>query len=229
VKDFDIFYVDPNYIRIKNTYFNYVNRKTSIRKCFYKHITYSEGLIMVDVGVGISPVSPKPKHTLFIDFAEEAINYLQQQGYQAKYGDIIDLPLESDYADVIFCSEVLEHVENYKTALKEMHRTLKTGGDLILTVPVHDKYWDLEDENAGHLQRFNPELLSQYLTDVGFRIIEEKPIGSWLERELSKLGFRIFIRQKNKGPLRKSVILASRVANCVLYLVVSASLLFTSK
>jgi ubiquinone/menaquinone biosynthesis C-methylase UbiE len=229
VKDFDIFYVDENYIKIKNSYFNYRNRKTSIRKCFYKHITYSEDLIMVDVGVGISPVSPKPKHTLFIDFAKEAINYLQKQGYQAKYGDIIDLPLETNYADVIFCSEVLEHVEHYKTALKEMHRILKNGGNLILTVPVHQKYWDFEDEHASHLQRFDPEFLRQDITDVGFRIIEEKPIGSWLERELSKLGVRIFLRQKNKGPLGKSVILASGVANCILYLAVRASLLFTSK
>lgn len=229
MEDFDIFYVDENYIRIKNSYFNYRNRKTAIRRCFYKHVKYNEDLSLVDVGVGISPVTPKPERTLFIDFAEEALNYLRRKGYQTKYGDVIDLPLESDYADVIFCSEVLEHVEHYKTALKEMHRTLKNGGHLILTVPVHQKYWDFEDEHAGHLQRFDTELLNQDLTDVGFRIIEEKPIGSWLERELSKLGVRIFVRQKNKGPLRKPVILASGVANCILYLAVRASLLFTSK
>jgi ubiquinone/menaquinone biosynthesis C-methylase UbiE len=229
VEDFDIFYVDENYIRIKNSYFNYRNRKTAIKQCFYKHVKYNEDLILVDVGVGISPVTPQPECTLFMDFAEEALNYLQQKGYQAKYGDIIDLPLETNYADVIFCSEVLEHVQDYKTALKEMHRTLKNGGHLILTIPVHQKYWDFEDEHASHVQRFDPELLSQDITDVGFRIVEEKPIGSWLERELSKLGVRIFIRQKNKGPLSKSVILVSRMANCILYLVVRASLLFTSK
>ncbi len=229
MEDFDLFYVDENYTRIKNSYFNYRNRKRAIRRCFQKNIKNDAGLVLVDVGCGISPVTPRPKQTLCIDCASEALKDLQQKDYSTKLGDITDMPLEADFADVVFCSEVLEHVEQYKTALSEMHRVLKNGGHLILTVPVHDKYWDFDDEHAGHFQRFDPEMLSQELNEVGFRIIEEKPIGSWLERELFKLGVRIFIRQKSKGPLRKSTILASRVANCVLYLVVRGSLLFTSK
>ena len=166
---------------------------------------------------------------MYIVCAGEAHKQLEQKGYLVEYGDIIDLPLEADFADVVFCSEVLEHVQNYKTALKELYRILKTGGTLILTVPVYKKYWGSDDRFVGHLTRFEPTSLRQNLTDVGFGIIEEKAIGSWIERKLTRRGVKVFKRKKGKEPFGKVIVLMSRIANCLLYSIVRTSLLFTSK
>jgi ubiquinone/menaquinone biosynthesis C-methylase UbiE len=229
VEGFDLFYFDKHYIAFKNSSFNYWNRKKEIRACFHKYVEYDKNLVLVDVGAGISPVTPKSKQTLFIDCAREALKHLEQKGYHVQYGDITDLPLEADFADVVFCSEVLEHVQNYKTALKELYRILKTGGTLILTLPVHKKYWGSDDRFVGHLTRFEPASLRQNLTDVGFGIIEEKPIGSWIERKLTRRGVKVFKQKKGKEPFGKVIVLMSRIANCLLYSIVRASLLFTSK
>jgi ubiquinone/menaquinone biosynthesis C-methylase UbiE len=183
----------------------------------------------VDIGCGISPVSPHPRRTLFLDCAVEALKHLQQKGYNTKEGDIINLPLDAGFADVVFCSEVLEHVENYQTALKEMHRILKTGGRLILTVPVYEKYWGSDDRFVGHIFRFEPEPFKKLLAEAGFSVVEEKPVGSWLERKITRRGVKVFMRQKMKEPFSKTIVLASRIVNYIAYLIVLVSVLFTSK
>ncbi len=50
-------------------------------------------------------------------------------------GSIYTLPFEDNYFDVVICSEVLEHLDNDKKAVVELHRVLKKGGTLLVTVP----------------------------------------------------------------------------------------------
>ena len=226
---FDLFYLDKHYIAFKNSSFNYWNRKRAINKSFRKYTKHNTDLVLVDVGCGISPVTPKPKQTLFLDCASQALKHLEKKGYNTKQGDITNLPLEANFADVVFCSEVLEHVQGYKTALNELHRILKTGGTLILTVPVLKKYWGSDDRFVGHLTRFEPASFIEDLADVGFGIIDEQPIGSWLERKITRRGVKVFIHQKNKEPFGQMIVMVSRIVNCIAYLAVLASLLFTSK
>lgn len=63
-------------------------------------------------------------------------------------GDITNLPIEDNSYEFILCTEVIEHVWDFQTAIKEMHRILKPGGTCILTTrflfPIHevpDDYW----------------------------------------------------------------------------------------
>jgi SAM-dependent methyltransferase len=45
------------------------------------------------------------------------------------------LPYANDSFDIITCSEVVEHLENYRRLFREIHRVLKPGGLLIVTTP----------------------------------------------------------------------------------------------
>jgi SAM-dependent methyltransferase len=46
-----------------------------------------------------------------------------------------DIPLPDNIADVILCTEVLEHVSNPAEVVRELARLLKPGGQLFITVP----------------------------------------------------------------------------------------------
>jgi predicted SAM-dependent methyltransferase len=50
--------------------------------------------------------------------------------------DITALPMDDSSFDCFICLHVLEHVENDKTALKELNRVLKPGGWGIIQVPM---------------------------------------------------------------------------------------------
>lgn len=54
---------------------------------------------------------------------------------EAKLGSCLDIPLESNSADIVMFHQVLEHISNPTIALREINRILKPAGWLILSVP----------------------------------------------------------------------------------------------
>jgi SAM-dependent methyltransferase len=49
---------------------------------------------------------------------------------------IVDLPFADDRFDVVLCSHVLEHIEDDRRALSEIHRVMKPHGWAILQTPM---------------------------------------------------------------------------------------------
>jgi len=56
------------------------------------------------------------------------------------------VPVRSGSIDAVICFEVLEHVKDESASLREIRRTLKPGGDLLVTVP--NKWWIFETHGA---------------------------------------------------------------------------------
>jgi SAM-dependent methyltransferase len=50
--------------------------------------------------------------------------------------DVTDIPFPDDRFDVILCSHVLEHVQDDRRAMQELHRVLRPGGWAVLQVPI---------------------------------------------------------------------------------------------
>jgi SAM-dependent methyltransferase len=60
--------------------------------------------------------------------------------------DVMDLPFAHNSFDFLICNHVLEHVDNDRLALAEIHRVLKPGGWAILMCPVdYQRATTLED------------------------------------------------------------------------------------
>ena len=51
-------------------------------------------------------------------------------------GSAYKLPFGDNTFDMIICSEVLEHLHEYKEAINEVHRVLKPGGKFLASVPA---------------------------------------------------------------------------------------------
>jgi len=60
----------------------------------------------------------------------------------AKIDDVTNSALPESGFDLILCTEVIEHISDSTSALREMHRLLKPGGKLILSTP--QRYSPLE-------------------------------------------------------------------------------------
>jgi len=164
---------------------------------YKKHSDQKEKIIL-DVGCGISPVSPDYHKTIFIDSDKNAMTILKKSGKKTLLGDVEKIPVKNEYVDAVFSSEVLEHVPNYKKGIKEFYRVLKKDGLLFITVPTHMKYWAFDDDYVGHLRRFDPKKLEDEIRSEGFDILENKPIGSLIERELTKFLVRKAMKEDNQ-------------------------------
>jgi SAM-dependent methyltransferase len=67
------------------------------------------------------------------------------------------LPYADAQFDAVTCSEVIEHLENFRALLREAHRVLKPGGVLVLTTPnVLNAYSRLRYVASGFANLFGP-------------------------------------------------------------------------
>ncbi len=82
-----------------------------------------------------------------------------------------------DFFDTIIACEVLEHIEDDIEALTRWGGWLKPGGLLILSVPAHQRMWDILDENAGHVRRYERKLLIKLLTEQNYEIVAFEHYG----------------------------------------------------
>jgi ubiquinone/menaquinone biosynthesis C-methylase UbiE len=96
-------------------------------------------------------------------------------------------PFDDATFGVVWCSEVLEHLFEPEFALREMHRVLKPGGRLMVTVPHHGRFknvlialFNWEEHfvpSSPHIRFFTKRSLSRIATTVGFTSVRIKTCG----------------------------------------------------
>ena len=89
-------------------------------------------------------------------------------------GDALKLPFPDNSLDRVVCSEVLEHIWDYRGAIAELVRVLKPGGRMAVTVPTRwpeRVNWALDyeyhDSPGAHVRIFHQHELEQDLEDAG--------------------------------------------------------------
>lgn len=94
----------------------------------------------LDIGAGVGKLLSKLKAE-FPQMQPDACDFHVERfdlpGVQVKtvHLDRDPLPYADNSFDLITCTEVFEHVENYRAILREMRRILKPGGRVIITTP----------------------------------------------------------------------------------------------
>jgi ubiquinone/menaquinone biosynthesis C-methylase UbiE len=185
---------------------------------------------VLDIGCGAGnflaqiPISQK----IGIDIAPTQLQFAKEStGADVLMADAGKLPFRAASFDVVFCSEVIEHMP-YASAekmLTEIHRVLKPQGKLILTTPNYASAWKwLEkagaliskvDFNKAHIAHYTIPLLQQLMHAHQFVVAHtETMLGfspfvafsptlaqrcvQWEEKNLGKNGFIILMcAQKN--------------------------------
>jgi len=109
-----------------------------------------------------------------------AIDY--DQNYKnANFGDIEKGKyfFGSKSFDTVVCMNVLEHIKNDRSALKNMYSLLKVNGKLILLVPAFPLAYGQMDKGLGHFRRYTKDTAGKKIKEAGFITVENKYIN-WL-------------------------------------------------
>ena len=97
----------------------------------------------------------------------------------------LTLELAGGAVDSVVCLNVLEHIQDDRTALVRMAQCLRPGGSLFLLSPAHALLFGEVDRAVHHQRRYGKAALARLLEDTGF-VVETiryvNPVGAlgWL-------------------------------------------------
>lgn len=144
--------------------------------CFVaRHETGPEGKV---IGIDFTPIMIKK--------ARENAEKLNYNNVEFREGDIDDMPVNDNTADVIVSNCVLNLVPNKKKVIQEMYRVLKSGGhfsvsDIVLEGNLPESLKQDAEMYAGCVAgAIQKKDYMQYITDCGFEeviIQKEKAIN----------------------------------------------------
>lgn len=146
----------------------YVNR-------FVENVATSlpTGSSILDAGAGESIYKKLFSHCNYkaIDLAvgESRWNYANLD----YVGFLHEMPIENEMFDAVLCTQVLEHLEWPRESVKEMHRVIKPGGKLYMTVPMAQN----EHQVPYDFFRYTSYGLESICKHAGFNNIKIKPFG----------------------------------------------------
>lgn len=84
--------------------------------------------------------------------------------------DVRQIPFIDEF-DVVGAFDVIEHIKEDGTALRQIHKALKPEGVMLLTIPQHAWLWSVMDEYALHERRYAAVEIHEKVKAAGFRII----------------------------------------------------------
>ena len=102
-------------------------------------------------------------------------------------GSIYQMSFKDNFADLVICSEVLEHIDDPLKGLKELHRVSKDR--VIMSVPreplwrlmnmARFKYWNRLGNTPDHINHWNLRSFSRFISPY-FEILEIRLPLPWI-------------------------------------------------
>ncbi|MBN2413509.1 class I SAM-dependent methyltransferase [candidate division KSB1 bacterium] len=158
-----------------------------------------------------------------VDFSRDAVEFAQKQlNLDVKRGNLQDVSFPDQYFDYIHINNVLEHVLDPLSLLKECKRIIKSGGYFFLSVPnglndskvlidfYKSEYIPARSVN-GHIFFFPAKTLLNLFAETGFSVSSRKT-GS-IKRGLRNSGLlrkkknwkQQYFPQEQKSPEKSSL------------------------
>src|SRR3954468_8333245 len=118
-------------------------------------------LRLLDAGYEVTSVDAS-------DAFVERVRQLVGDRGAVELADLHALRFEAGTFDAIVCGEVLEHLDDDQTAVREFARVLKPGGVVLASVPANPWRYDWSDHWAGHRRRYTAAGLHERLPGARF-------------------------------------------------------------
>ncbi|HVT02348.1 MAG TPA: class I SAM-dependent methyltransferase [Thermoanaerobaculia bacterium] len=130
---------------------------------------------VLDAAVGLGQLARRvgaQGHRVFgIDNSFDAALYARRSnGALTVVGDLTKLPFRAEVFDGVTSGETLEHLDDDRTAVKELARVMKKGGTCVATVPALQVLWSASDDYYEHRRRYSRSALTTMFSDASFDV-----------------------------------------------------------
>ena len=138
----------------------WLNYRENVRNIEQALAQFAGGRLL-DVGCGARPFECRKDQIEWIGLDIEGNSFADF------HGTVLDLPFADKSFDCVLATQVLEHIEEPKTAMSECARVLREDGLLILSVP---QYWELHEIPYDYF-RYTEFGLLKLCAESGFDVL----------------------------------------------------------
>jgi SAM-dependent methyltransferase len=93
---------------------------------------------------------------------------------------ITELPFSDAQFDLAVSFDVIEHIDDQIRALAELHRVVRPGGTLVVTVPAYQWLWSEHDVINHHERRYTARTLIAPAEQAGWRAVRTTYFNGFL-------------------------------------------------
>jgi len=163
---------------LEQSYWWFVGKQFLVRNSL-KRLPFNgfrkDKILDIGCGTGIILKTLEESGTAYgMEFSPEAIKFLRKRDLKliARSDANQSIPFKNDTFSAITCLDVLEHLENDLTLLKEMVRVCKPGGYILITVPAFDIFWSPHDVALHHRRRYTRKQMLENVSKLHCKVIK---------------------------------------------------------
>jgi SAM-dependent methyltransferase len=144
-----------------------------IAKIISDEIVVKKNLRILDFGAGKGTLTKLIQKNINLKvYCLEIDSSLRQELKNKGFNILKSNAREEKYFDVVYSSNVLEHIENDNLALKKINSMLKKDGLFIAYVPAFKLLYSDFDFRIGHYRRYSKKTLKSVFEENGFSILK---------------------------------------------------------
>ncbi len=193
---------EPTFYDATPFHYGYFSKEeiiTNMNPLLKKLMEQNSGKTFCDVGCGCGRnllyASNFANRLIGVDLSAASLafakDFVKSDKLELKKGDNLDIPLDSEIADLVVSDGVCHHTGDTVKAFNECVRILKPGGKLYLAVYKKFRYYPLVYHSIGGLFRlFNKVKLGRFIIDNIFVYIHYLLYKIFKMQSLSKLETR---------------------------------------
>ncbi len=162
------------HLELEESHWWFVGRRRIVLSLLEKELPSGAQLDVLDAGCGGGATTESLRRygrVTGLELEGEAVDYARERGRNVLQGSIEALPFEDGSFDLALALDVVEHVPDDLGVLRELHRVLRPGGRLLVTVPALMLLWSAHDEANGHYRRYTVDGLRRRVEAAGFEVI----------------------------------------------------------
>jgi SAM-dependent methyltransferase len=116
-----------------------------------------------------------------IELSETSVLLARERGAgEVIEGSVLDMPFAADSFELAASLDVIEHLEDDLSALRELRRVVVPGGALLVTVPAYQWLWSGHDEINHHHRRYTRRSLLHVAEQAGWEPVRTTYFNSLL-------------------------------------------------
>jgi len=155
-------------------YWWYVGRNVIIRSFLEKYCKLKNGSSVLDVGCGTGGFASSISENLTplcLDTSPIALDYCKKRGIKNIFNSTLeDFDSSNLNIQALTLLDVIEHIENDFSVIKNANRVLEKDGWLLVTVPAFQWLWSKHDVLVMHQRRYSKKQLVDLLSSGSFQV-----------------------------------------------------------